>query len=340
MVKKYTVAVVGIGMVGTEMLKVLNQRGFPAKQIKVLATRARKEMIAGREYDVEPASAEAFEGVDFAFFAGTEGSKGASQLYGWPAVERGCIVIDNGDDFRMDERVPLVVPEVNAEHLRNHRGFISNPNCSTIQMVVALAPLHRKARIKRIVVCTYQAVSGTGRAAGVELEQQVKDWAAGKEMKREVYPHRIAFNVIPQVSTLKDIFPGYYGEEIKMVREPRKIFGEPNMGVSATCVRVPVFNAHSESINVQFEKKITAEEAKQILADAPGIKLVDDPGKSVYPLAIDASGKDEVFVGRVRQDASAENCLDMWCVSDNIRKGAALNAIQIAEKMIEMGLKK
>jgi len=339
-VKKYTVAVVGIGMVGAEMLKVLRQREFPAKKIKVLATRARKEMIAGCEYDVEPATVEAFEGVDFAFFAGTEGSKGASQLYGWPAVEKGCIVIDNGDDFRMDERVPLVVPEVNADHLKKHRGFISNPNCSTIQMVMALAPLHRKARIKRIVVCTYQAVSGTGRAALVELDEQVKAYAAGKEMKHEVYPHRIAFNVIPQVSTLKDIFPGYYAEEIKMVREPRKIYGEPNMAVSATCVRVPVLNAHSESINVQFEKKITADEAKELLASAPGLKLVDDPARSVYPLAIDAAGKDEVFVGRVRQDTSAENCLDLWCVSDNIRKGAALNAVQIAEKMIEMGLKK
>ena len=338
--KKYTVAVVGIGMVGAEMLKVLRQREFPAKKIKVLATRARKEMIAGCEYDVEPATVEAFEGVDFAFFAGTEGSKGASQLYGWPAVEKGCIVIDNGDDFRMDERVPLVVPEVNADHLKKHRGFISNPNCSTIQMVMALAPLHRKARIKRIVVCTYQAVSGTGRAALVELDEQVKAYAAGKEMKHEVYPHRIAFNVIPQVSTLKDIFPGYYAEEIKMVREPRKIYGEPNMAVSATCVRVPVLNAHSESINVQFEKKITADEAKELLASAPGLKLVDDPARSVYPLAIDAAGKDEVFVGRVRQDTSAENCLDLWCVSDNIRKGAALNAVQIAEKMIEMGLKK
>ena len=338
--KTYTVAVVGIGMVGTEMLKVLHQRDFPAKKIKVLATRARKEVIAGCEYEVEPACVEAFKGVDFAFFAGTEGSKGASQLYGWPAVEQGCIVIDNGDDFRMDDRVPLVVPEVNPEHLRLHKGFISNPNCSTVQMVMALAPLHRKARIKRIVVCTYQAVSGTGRAAAVELEQQMKDWAAGKEMKHEVYPHRIAFNVIPQVSTLKDIFPGYYGEEIKMVREPRKIFGEPGMAVSATCVRVPVLNAHSESINVQFEKKITAEEARDLLAHAPGVKLVDDPGKSVYPLAIEATGKDDVLVGRVRQDTSAENCLDLWCVSDNIRKGAALNAVQIAEKMIEMGLKK
>ena len=336
--QKYTVAVVGIGMVGSEMVKVLRQRNFPASKIKILATRARREMIAGEEFDVEPASVEAFTGVDFAFFAGTEGARGASQQYGWPAVERGCIVIDNGDDFRMDDRVPLVVPEVNPDALKKHRGFISNPNCSTIQMVVALAPLHRKARMKRVVVCTYQAVSGTGRAGVVELEQQVKDWAAGKEMKHEVYSHRIAFNVIPQVSSLKDIFPGYYAEEIKMIREPRKIFGVPDLAVSATCVRVPVLNAHSECINVQFEKKITADEARELLSKAPGVKVVDDPANSVYPLAIDASGKDEVFVGRIREDSSAENCIDLWCVSDNIRKGAATNAIQIAEKMIEMGL--
>ena len=338
--QKYTVAVVGIGMVGGEMLKVLRERNFPAKKVKVLATRARKETIHGYEYDVEPASEEAFEGVDFAFFAGTEGARGASQQYGWPAVKRGCIVIDNGDDFRMDDRVPLVVPEVNAEHLRKHQGFISNPNCSTIQMVVALAPLHRRAKIRRVVVNTFQAVSGTGRAAVTELEEQVRNWAAGKDMTREVYPHRIAFNVMPQVSSLKDTFPGYYGEEIKMIREPRKIMGLPNLAVSATCVRVPVLNAHSESINVQFEKPITADEAREALAAAPGIKVLDDPAKSVYPLAIDASGKDEVFVGRIRKDTSAENCIDFWCVSDNIRKGAALNTIQIAEKMIEMKLVK
>lgn len=336
--QEYIVAVVGIGMVGGEMLRVLRQRNFPAKEIKVLATRARKEMIHGYEYDVIPASMDAFDGVDFAFFAGTEGAKGASQQYGWAAVERGCIVIDNGDDFRMDDRVPLVAPEVNPEHLKRHKGFVSNPNCSTIQMVVALAPLHRRAKIKRVVVTTYQSVSGTGRGAVAELEQQIKDYAAGTEMKHDQYPHQIAFNCIPQVSSLKDMFPGYYGEEIKMIREPRKMFDEPNMAITATCVRVPVFKSHSEAINVQFEEKITAEEATEILSNAPGLKVVDDPANSVYPLAIDAAEKDEVFVGRIRQDTSAENCIDFWCVSDNIRKGAALNAVQIAEKMIEMAL--
>ena len=335
---EYTVAVVGIGMVGGEMLKVLNERNFPAKRIKVLATRARKEVIYGREYEVVPASIEEFEGVDFAFFAGTEGSRGASQQYGWAAAGKGCIVIDNGDDFRMDDRVPLVVPEVNPEHLKRHKGFIANPNCSTIQMVTALAPLHRKARIKRVVVNTYQAVSGTGRAAVVELEEQVKAYAAGEVLKHEVYPHQIAFNVIPQVSSLKDSFPGYYGEEIKMIREPRKMFDDPEMRISATCVRVPVVKGHSEAINVQFEDKMTASEAREILEAAPGVKVVDDPANSVYPMALFAAETDPVYVGRIRQDTSAENCIDFWCVADNIRKGAALNAVQIAEKMIEMGL--
>jgi aspartate-semialdehyde dehydrogenase len=339
-VREYAVAVVGIGMVGGEMLKVLRQRNFPAREIRVLATRARKEVIHGCEYDVVPAGIDQFAGVDFAFFAGTEGAKGASQQYGWAAVERGCIVIDNGDDFRMDDRVPLVVPEVNPEHLRRHRGFVANPNCSTIQMVVALGPLHRKAKIKRVVVSTYQAVSGTGRSAVAELEQQVKDYAAGTGIKHDVYPHQIAFNCMPQVSSLKDVFPGYYGEEIKMIREPRKMFDDPEMAITATCVRVPVIKSHSEAINVQFEERMTAEEAREILSNAPGVQVVDDPANSVYPLALDAADKDPVFVGRVRQDASAENCIDFWCVSDNIRKGAALNAVQIAEKMIELGLVK
>jgi aspartate-semialdehyde dehydrogenase len=327
-------------MVGGQMLRVLRERNFPAKETRVLATRARKEIVHGHEYDVIPASVEAFDGVDFAFFAGTEGSKGASQQYGWAAAERGCIVIDNGDDFRMDDRVPLVVPEVNPEHLERHQGFIANPNCSTIQMVVALAPLHRKAGIKRIVVSTYQAVSGTGRAAVAELEHQVEDYAADRKLRHEVYPHQIAFNCIPQVSSLKDQFPGYYGEEIKMIREPRKMFDAPDLAVSATCVRVPVFNSHSEAINVQFEGKMTAEMATEILSEAPGVKVVDDPGNSVYPLALDASGDDDVLVGRIRQDTSTENCIDLWCVADNILKGAALNAVQIAEKLIEMGLVK
>ena len=336
--RKYSVALVGIGLVGTRILQVLRERNFPTSSIKILARSARTERIDGTDYEVTAASADAFQGADIALFAGTEGAKGASRLYGWEAVKRGCVVIDNGDDFRMDERVPLVVPEVNPEALRSHRGLISNPNCSTIQMIVALAPLHRAARIRRIVVTTFQSVSGAGSAAVAELERQVRDVPAGRPAQPEQYPHQIFANVIPQISTLKDICPGYYGEEIKMMRETRKILSAPDIAVSATCVRVPVSFAHSEAINVELEKKLTAAEAREILASAPGVKVVDDPAKSKYPTPLDVAGKDEVFVGRIREDPCHPNTLDLWCVADNIRKGAATNAIQIAEKMIEMGL--
>ena len=320
------------------MIRVLRERTFPVKEIRVLARRARAEEIAGEVYEVQPTTAEGFDGVDVAFFAGTEGAKGASHQWGWEAVRRGAVVIDNGDDFRMDPRVPLVVPEVNAEHLRRTQGFVANPNCSTIQMVVALGPLHREAILKRVVVSTYQAVSGTGRGAIAELQQQVEAYVAGREMESKEYPHQIAFNVIPQISSLKEAFPGYYGEEIKMIVETRKILDVPDLAVSATCVRVPVFNGHAEAINVQFERKLTADEAREILREAPGVEVVDDPAQSIYPMPLDASGKDPVYVGRIREDTSAENALDLFVVSDNVRKGAALNAIQNAEKMIEMGL--
>jgi len=336
--KKYNVAVVGIGAVGTEMLKVLNQRQFPAERIRVFARSDREEEIAGRTYQVETASVEAFDGVDIALFAGTEGSKGASQQYGWLAVEKGAVVIDNGDDFRMDPRVPLVVPEVNAEHLRKHQGFVANPNCSTIQMIVALAPLHRAAGIKRLVASSYQAVSGTGRAAIAELKAQADAVHDGREPKAEVYPHQIAFNCLPHIGSLKDEMPGYTSEELKMRRETRKMLDAPEIQVTATCVRVPVFNGHAETLNVQFENKLTADEAREILRAAPGVEVIDDMANARYPTQLDATGKDAVFVGRIREDTSAPNCLDLWCVGDNIRKGAALNAVQIAEKMIEMEL--
>ena len=336
--KRYNVAVVGIGAVGTEMLKVLRERDFPAASIRVLARSARTEEIAGHTYQVEAASVEAFEGVDIALFAGTEGAKGASQQFGWAAVEKGAIVIDNGDDFRMDPRVPLVIPEVNPDHLKNHQGFVANPNCSTIQMVVALAPLHRAARIRRIVAATYQAVSGTGRAAIAELRDQVSAIERGEEPKPQVYPHQIAFNVLPHIGSLKDEMPGYTSEELKMRRETRKILGDPDIQVTATCVRVPVYNGHAEALNVQFERKLSADEAREILRQAPGVEVLDDMPNAAYPTPLQASGKDPVFVGRIREDTSAPNTLDIWCVADNIRKGAALNAVQIAEKMIEMGL--
>ena len=348
--KAYRVIVVGIGMVGGMMVRVLRERKFPAREIKILATRERTETIAGRQYPVQVADPKEFDGFDLAFFAGTEGASGASKLYGWEAVRRGCAVIDNGKDFRMDPRVPLVVPEVNAAALKGHRGFIANPNCSTIQMVVALAPLHRAARIKRIVVSTFQAVSGTGAKARAELEAQARAWAAGEKPYSEQYVVPIAFNLIPQIAGLKDEFPGYYEEEIKMVKETRKILGDHRIQVSATCVRVPVLNAHSETINVQTATKLSAAKARRLLSKAPGVIVVDrpdldakklkllDPQRSRWPYPQMADGRDEVFVGRIREDGSAKNALDLFCVSDNIRKGAATNAVQIAEELVRRNL--
>lgn len=341
--KKYRIGVVGIGLVGREMIKVLKERNFPIESIRVFATRERTEEIAGEKYTVEIATEESFNDLDIVFFAGTEGEKGASRLYGWKAVKSGCWVIDNGDDFRMDPRVPLVVPEVNSHHLSKEKKFISNPNCSTIQMVVALSPLHKKAKIKRIVVSTYQSVSGTGRAAINELFNQTKNLINKTEKTsisnstNNIYPYRIAFNLFPQIGPISEEFEGYYKEEVKMIKETRKIFDEPYMNISATCVRVPVFFGHSEAINVEFEKRITAKEAKEILSLAEGIKVVDQPEEGLYPIPINVQGKDEVFVGRIREDPSQPNTLDLWVVADNIRKGAATNAVQIAEELIARG---
>jgi len=336
--KQLSVVVVGIGLVGKRILQVMREREFPASKIKVVARRARTETVDGVDYEVVPASPEAFEGADLALFAGTEGAKGASAQFGWKAVERGCVVVDNGNDFRMDERVPLVVPEVNADSLRAHRGFVSNPNCSTIQMVMALGPLHRAAKIRRVVVTTFQSVSGTGGSAVRELERQVRDVPAGRDAAPENYPCQIFANAIPQIGGLSDEFPGCFSEEVKMVRETRKILGEPELAVSATCVRVPVYFAHSEAINIEFEEPLSADEAREILSDAPGVRVIDEPEKSRYPIPLEAAGKDEVFVGRIRPDACRPNAIDLWCVADNIRKGAATNAVQIAERLIEMDL--
>ncbi len=333
----FRVAVVGAGAVGEEMVKVLRQRNFPASEIVILARSARKQVVDGVELNVLATTPEAFDDIDIAFFAGTEGAKGASQLYGWEAVARGAFVIDNGDDFRMDSRVPLVVPEVNPEAMAAHQGFIANPNCSTIQMVHALAPLHKLAGLKRVVVTTFQSVSGTGSAAMKELQKQIEDYVAGNELTIEQYAHQILLNVIPQISGIKNEFDGYYGEEIKMIKEARKIFGIPDLAVSATCVRVPVMKAHSESINVQFDKHISADEARTALAGWPGIEVIDDPANGKYPMPLFAANTDPTYVGRIREDQCSPNTLDMWVVADNIRKGAALNAVQIAEMAIERG---
>jgi aspartate-semialdehyde dehydrogenase len=332
--KKYKVAVVGVGAVGTEMVRLLIKRKFPFDSLTILARTEREEVIDGISYLVKKTTPEAFGGINFAFFAGTEGEKGASQLFGWEAVKRGCIVIDNGDDFRMDSRVPLVIPEINLGALKNHKGFIANPNCSTIIALIPLAPLHKLVGIKRIVASTYQAVSGTGAPAVKELEMQARAWANGCSMPpRTVYLHQIAFNVIPCVGSFRDD-SGESTEEQKMRNEARKIFGNSALRISTTCVRVPVFNGHSVAINVELKELITPDEARMILRSAPGVKVVDDPRGNIYPMPINASGEYDVLVGRIRNDPSVENGLALWCSGDNIWKGAAQNAIQIAECLL------
>jgi aspartate-semialdehyde dehydrogenase len=334
--KKYNVCVVGIGAVGTEMVRLLRKRNFPVQSLTILARSERTEVIDGESYPVKVAAPEAFAGMDFAFFAGTEGAKGASQTLGWEAVNRGCVVIDNGDDFRMDARVPLVIPEINPEALKDHQGFIANPNCSTIIALMPLAALHKAARIRKLVASTYQAVSGTGSAAVKELESQAKAWAAGQPLVREVYPHPIAFNLIPCVGSFKDD-SGETTEEIKMRKETHKILDDASIRVATTCVRVPVFNGHSIAIHAEFERPLSPEKARELLSNTPGVKLVDEPKKAVYPMPIAASGNYDVLVGRVRKDLSSDNGLVLWCAGDNIWKGAAQNAIQIAEVMVERG---
>jgi len=340
-VKRYNVAVVGAGAVGEEMLKVLAERDFPIEDLKVLARSAREISVDGRCYEVRPTVPEEFDGVDIVLFAGTEG---ASKLFAWEAAKRGAIVIDNSSTYRMDKRVPLVVPECNPDDVSWHQGLIANPNCSTIQMVVPLKPLYDRSRITRIVVSTYQAVSGTGRDAIEELEHQSILITHGKKVRGgPVYPYQIGFNLLPHIGGFRA--DGYTSEEWKMVAETHKIFGDSEIKVTPTTVRVPVFNSHSEAVYVETEEKITADDARDLLSKFPGIIVIDeskptedDENCRTYPIPIDAAGKDEVFVGRVREDPFIPTGLSMWVVSDNLRKGAALNAIQIAELMIAKGM--
>jgi aspartate-semialdehyde dehydrogenase len=333
--ERYVVAVVGAtGAVGNEMVKTLEQRDFPVERLRLFASERSEGKIMefrNKEILVETMNNNSFEGIDIALFsAGAERSKTWAPV----AAQSNCVVIDNSSQWRMDPEVPLVVPEVNPYDLKWHKGIIANPNCSTIQMVVVLKPLHDAAKIKRVVVTTFQAVSGTGQKAIDELLQQTADLLNFKEVKCNVYPYQIAFNVLPHID--KFLENGYTKEEMKMVNETKKIIGDNSIRITATTVRVPVFRCHSESLNIETEKKLTANEVRAILSQAPGVIVYDAPDKNIYPIPIDAAGKDETYVGRIREDDSIENGINMWIVADNLRKGAALNAVQIAEKLIEM----
>ncbi len=330
----YTVAVVGAtGAVGTEMIQVLEERKFPVGDLIPLASaRSEGHEVTFRNQDlpVKVLQSDSFKGVDLALFSA---GAGISKEFGPIAVKAGAVVVDNSSAWRMDPKVPLVVPEVNALALDTHQGLIANPNCSTIQMVVALKPLHDAVKIKRIIVTTFQSVSGTGKEAMEELAEQTRKLLGMSEVKTEVYPHQIAFNCLPHID---DFLPtGYSKEEMKMVNETQKIFGDSSIQVTATTVRVPVFVCHSESINIETERKLVANEARALLAAAPGIQVYDDPSRSLYPLPIDVVGTDDVYVGRVREDESIPNGLNLWVVADNLRKGAALNAVQIAETLLK-----
>jgi aspartate-semialdehyde dehydrogenase len=332
---KYNVAVVGVGAVGIQMLKVLKQRRFPVGNLKVLARSTRDITVDGVVYHVEAIAPEAFEGIDFALFAGTEGEKGAAVTYAPEAVKRGAIVIDNGADFRMESDVPLVVPEVNGKDAKKAlkgRGIIANPNCSTIQMVVALSPIHKLSRIKKVIVATYQAASGAGASAMEELTEQTKAFLAGQPVVPKALSKRIAFNLFPHIGGFAEA--DFTSEEWKMVHETHKIMHAPKIKVSATTVRVPVSNGHGEAVYVETTKPLDIAQIKEALAKAPGIVLMDDVKNAVYPMPIDVDGKDEVFVGRVRRDPLNEKGLWLWVVADNLRKGAATNAVQIAEFLI------
>ncbi len=337
--KKMNVAVAGAtGAVGNQMIACLEERNFPVKSIKLLASKrsiGRKLRFRGDLVDVEELTEQSFKGIDIALFSA---GGGTSKHFAPFAAKDGCVVIDNSSAWRMDPEVPLVVPEVNPSAVADYvsKGIIANPNCSTIQMVVAVNPIHRKFGIKRIVVSTYQAVSGTGKKAVDELFDQTRAMINFIDYKINVYPHRIAFNCLPHIDVFEE--NGYTKEEMKMVNETRKILADDTIGVTATTVRVPVFYGHSESVNIETHHPVSAKEVKALLKTAPGVKLVDDPDNNLYPLATDAAGSDLTLVGRIRNDESIANGINMWIVADNIRKGAATNAVQIAEILADQYL--
>jgi len=340
MSRAYRVAVAGVtGAVGQQMLACLEERNFPVAELKPLASErslGKTVSYQGEEIPVEVLSKGSFQGIDLALFS-AGGS--ISKEYGPIAAQAGAVVVDNSSAWRMDPDVPLVVPEVNPQDIALYKktGIIANPNCSTIQMVVVLKPLHDAAKIKRVVVSTYQAVSGTGQKAVQELADQVRALFNNQEVVKKVYPHRIAFNCFPHIDVFLE--NGYTKEEMKMVHETKKIMGDDTIEVTATTVRVPVFYGHSEAVNIETERKLTPAEARKILGKFPGIKVVDNPAKNAYPMPLDAAGQDLTLVGRIREDFSIKNGLNLWVVADNIRKGAATNAVQIAEILIRDYLK-
>jgi aspartate-semialdehyde dehydrogenase len=351
--KRYNTAVVGAtGAVGQEMIRVLEKRNFPIKELKLLASarsKGTKLKFKDREIVVEELTPDSFRGVEIALFSI---GAGISKEFAPLAVKAGTVVVDNSSAWRMDPGVPLVVPEVNPDDLDKHKGIIANPNCSTIQMVVALKPLHDAARIKRIVVSTYQSVSGWGKEAMQQLHEETQAIVAKVtsgvslldpdkfkpvyQARDRVLSHQIAFNVIPHIDDFLE--SGYTKEEMKMVNETRKIMGDESIQITATCVRVPVYLGHSEAVNIETERKLSVKETRELLSGAPGVKVIDTPQEAQYPIPIDGAGKDETFVGRIREDESIPHGLNLWVVSDNLRKGAALNAIQIAEVLIEKNL--
>ncbi len=336
MKSEYHVAVAGAtGAVGNEMIQILEEQEFPVASLKLLASSrsAGKTLdFRGESLHVEELRDDSFEGVDIALFSA---GAAASRQFAPAAAESGCVVIDNSSGWRMDPEVPLVVPEVNPHAVADYRnkGIIANPNCSTIQMVVVLKPIYDAAGIERVVVSTYQAVSGTGKNAIEELTEQTRNLLTFQEVTAEVYPHRIAFNCFPHIGSFLE--NGYTEEEMKMVHETHKIMEDPNIRVSATTVRIPVFYGHSEAVNIQTERKLSAKEARVLLFQAPGVRVMDNPDERIYPMPSEAAGINDTLVGRIREDISIENGLDLWIVADNIRKGAALNTVQIAELLIK-----
>jgi aspartate-semialdehyde dehydrogenase len=338
--KKYNVAVIGVGVVGVEILKTLRERKFPLGELRVFARSARQIVVGKDKYDVQAIESQNFDGIDIALFAGTEGEKGASALYAHKFIEKGAVVIDNGADFRLKEDVPLIVPEVNSKAISSHKGLIANPNCTTIQALVALGGIYKKFGLEKFILTSFQATSGAGKSASIGLWEETKELVAKNkdkdfdnidkkvEGKPKGFAHQIAFNAIPQIGGFdKD---GYTSEELKVVNETHKIFGDNSIKISATCVRIPVITSHSEAIYFRPRKKVSLAQLEEAVKNSKGVQYCPD----FLPLPLDAEGKDAVYVGRLRKDPSEDNSFWLWCVSDNLRKGAALNAVQIAECLL------